>query len=72
MKQMTFADAEYAGRRKQVRRERFLIEMDQVVPWSGLIALIEPHSLKGGWRSSGLPADGDVASSSDAELVRLQ
>lgn len=47
MKQMTFADAEYAGRRKQVRRERFLIEMDQVVPWRGLIALIEPHSLKG-------------------------
>ncbi|ATV20365.1 hypothetical protein CUB86_24525 [Pseudomonas syringae pv. actinidiae] len=33
MKQMSFADAEYAGKRKQTRRERFLIEMDQVVPW---------------------------------------
>ena len=43
MKQMTFADAEYAGKRKQTRRELFLIEMDQVVPWQGLIALIEPH-----------------------------
>ncbi len=30
MKQMTFADAEYAGRRKQTRKELFLIEMDQV------------------------------------------
>ncbi len=35
MKQMTFADAEYAGKRKQTRKELFLIEMDQVVPWKG-------------------------------------
>ncbi|WP_417548466.1 transposase [Marinobacter segnicrescens] len=47
MKQMTFADAEYAGKRKQTRKELFLIEMDQVVPWKGLIALIEPHQPKG-------------------------
>lgn len=38
MKQISFGDAEYAGKRKQTRRERFLIEMDQVVPWKGLIA----------------------------------
>ncbi len=43
MKQMTFSDAEYAGKRKQTRKELFLIEMDQVVPWKGLIALIDPH-----------------------------
>ncbi|MDD1135919.1 IS5/IS1182 family transposase, partial [Pseudomonas shahriarae] len=43
MKQMSFADAEYAGKRKQTRRERFLIEMD----WKGLITLIEPHYPKG-------------------------
>ena len=47
MKQMTFADAEYTGKRKQTRKELFLIEMDQVVPWKGLIALIEPHYPKG-------------------------
>ena len=47
MKQMSFADAEYAGKRKQTRREYFLIEMDQVVPWKGLIKLIEPHYPKG-------------------------
>ena len=47
MKQMTFADAEYAGKRKQTRKELFLIEMDQVVPWKGLIVLIEPHYPKG-------------------------
>ncbi|SEB90958.1 IS5 family transposase [Pseudomonas anguilliseptica] len=47
MKQMTFADAEYAGKRKQTRKELFLIEMDRVVPWKGLIALIDPHYPKG-------------------------
>ncbi|EIK93335.1 ISPsy2, transposase [Pseudomonas sp. M47T1] len=44
---MTFADAEYAGKREQTRKELFLIEMDRVVPWKGLIALIEPHYPKG-------------------------
>lgn len=47
MKQMTFADAEYAGKRKQTRKELFLIEMDRVVPWKGLITLIGPHYPKG-------------------------
>lgn len=47
MKQMTFADAEYASKRKQTRKELFLIEMDRVVPWKGLITLIEPHYPKG-------------------------
>ncbi len=47
MTQMTFADAEYAGKRKQTRKELFLIEMDQVVPWKGLVALIDPHYPKG-------------------------
>ena len=32
MKQMTFADAEYSGKRKQTRKELFLIKMNQVVP----------------------------------------
>ncbi|EIW1552588.1 hypothetical protein MBS10_005519 [Klebsiella pneumoniae] len=57
MKQMTFADAEYAGKRKQTRKELFLIEMDRVVPWKGLIALIEPHYPKGeGGRPAGTVA----------------
>jgi IS5 family transposase len=47
MKQMTFVDAEYAGKRKQTRKELFLIGMDRVLPWKGLIALIEPHYREG-------------------------
>ena len=42
MSQMSFGDAEYAGKRKKTRREVFLEEMDQVVPWKSLLALIEP------------------------------
>lgn len=48
MSQMSFSDFEYAGKRKKIRRERFLAEMEQVVPWSGLEALIEPHYPKAG------------------------
>ena len=42
MSQMSFGDAEYAGKRKQTRREIFLAEMEQVVPWKSLLKLIEP------------------------------
>ncbi|SIQ14344.1 hypothetical protein SAMN05878282_102377 [Aquipseudomonas alcaligenes] len=30
---MTVADAECAVKRKQTRKELFMIELDQVVPW---------------------------------------
>ncbi len=46
MSQMNFSDFEYAGKRKQTRRERFLAETDQVVPWNGLLKLIEPYDPK--------------------------
>jgi IS5 family transposase len=42
MSQMSFGDAEYAGKRKRTRREVLLEEMDQVVPWKSLLSLIEP------------------------------
>lgn len=48
MTQMSFSDAEYAGKRKQTRREKFLREMEQVVPWKTLLALIEPAYPKAG------------------------
>ena len=41
--QLTFGDAEGLGQRKQTRRELFLAEMDQVVPWTALLKLIAPH-----------------------------
>ena len=41
--QMSFAQSEYAGKKKVTRREKFLGEMEQVVPWERLVELIEPH-----------------------------
>lgn len=41
--QLSFGDAEDLGGRKRTRREVFLAEMDQVVPWKALLSLIEPH-----------------------------
>jgi hypothetical protein len=33
---------------RKSRRELFLDEMEQVVPWSGLQSLVEPHYAKAG------------------------
>ena len=48
MSRMSFSDFEYAGKCKQTRRERSLVGMEQIFPWSGLVALIEPHYPKAG------------------------
>jgi len=45
--QMSFAQNEYAGKKKVTRRERFLGEMERVVPWARLCAVIEPHYPQG-------------------------
>ena len=43
IRQMSFAQSEYAGKKKVTRREKFLGEMERVVPWARLVALIPPH-----------------------------
>ena len=47
MRQMTFSSSGFDVHHKPTRRERFLAEMDAVVPWSSLCSLIEPHYPKG-------------------------
>ena len=42
-KQQSFASAAWNRKGKVTRRERFLAEMDAVIPWSRLVELIEPH-----------------------------
>jgi transposase, IS5 family len=42
MDQMSFAEAEYAAKRKKTRREVFLEEMELVVPWKALLKVISP------------------------------
>jgi hypothetical protein len=40
--QRSFANAEYALKKMRTRREKFLADMERVVPWARLIAVIEP------------------------------
>ena len=42
MHQQTFAEIPFEQYRKSTRRERFLDEMNRVVPWAELVAVIEP------------------------------
>lgn len=48
MRQKTFATGDFERYRKPTRREQFLTEMEQVVPWAQLCQLIEPFYPKAG------------------------
>ena len=45
-RQGSFSQAEYAGK-KETRRDKFLAEMEQVVPWARLVARLQPLYPKG-------------------------
>ena len=46
MKQQTFSDIEYSGRRRKTKREEFLESMDQIIPWESWIDMIKPYYYK--------------------------
>jgi IS5 family transposase len=48
MSQLSFATLDHRNKKKQTKRERFLAEMDAVVPWAALLNLIAPHYPKAG------------------------
>jgi IS5 family transposase len=50
MKQTTFASLSYDTKKKQTRREKFLLEMELVIPWGSLLAVIMPFYPKSGHR----------------------
>ena len=43
MRQKTFSSIGFEVHHKPTRREKFLADMEAVVPWASLFALIEPH-----------------------------
>ncbi len=57
MKQTTFASVAWEKKGKVTRRERFLGEMDQVIPWARILALIEPHYPKAGNGTQPMPME---------------
>src|SRR5713226_7104518 len=46
-RQGSFSQAEYAGKKKRTRRDKFLAEMEQVVPWARLVERLQPLYPKG-------------------------
>ena len=48
--QMSFSEAEYAAKKRQTRRDRFLAKIDASTPWKALVEGIESHYPKGGGR----------------------
>jgi transposase, IS5 family len=46
-RQGSFSQAEYAGKKKQTRRDKFLAEMEAVVPWVRLVERLRPLYPKG-------------------------
>ena len=45
--QPSFSQAEFAGKKKITRREKFLARMEGLIPWAKLLAVIEPFYPKG-------------------------
>ena len=45
--QPSFAQAEFATKKKTTRREKFLTRMEALIPWAKLLAVIEPFYPKG-------------------------
>ena len=48
MEQPTFADLEYAQKKRKTRREKFLARMEELIPWAELEARIVPYYPKVG------------------------
>jgi IS5 family transposase len=48
MKTMSFASLAYENKKKKTRREKFLEEMNQVIPWAELLQVIEENYPKAG------------------------
>jgi hypothetical protein len=56
-KQPAFPNLRHAVKKEQTRREKFLAEMEAVVPWRRLLALFEPLYPRAGcdFSDSGFP-----------------
>jgi IS5 family transposase len=50
MNQTSFASAEFRHKKKTTRREKFLADMQRVVPWARLLAAVEPNYPSSGRR----------------------
>ena len=47
MKQQTFSDVEYRGRKRKAKREEFFEIMDEIIPWKEWVSVIIPFYPRG-------------------------
>ena len=69
MRQQTLADNGFERFRKRTRRETFLLEMDQIIPWRDLCKVIKPFYPKAWCRPPAGWIGADAAYSFSATLV---
>ncbi|GGY45242.1 hypothetical protein GCM10007387_29050 [Pseudoduganella albidiflava] len=50
VKQSSFSDVEFAGKKKRTRRERVLAEIEAITPWAALVAALLPYYSRGDGR----------------------
>ena len=48
MNQMTFSDMEYSGRKRVTQKEKFLREMNDIIPWADWVSNIQPYLIPQG------------------------
>jgi hypothetical protein len=72
MKQLSFSDAEYGGKRKRTRREVFLAEMRQAVPWFAARGADRATLPEGRRRSSAVSSGDYAADPLPAAVVRVE
>lgn len=57
MKQSSFAQLEYESRKKVTRKERFLQQMDEIIPWKRLLKPLRKHYPKAGGGRPPIPLE---------------
>jgi len=57
MNRVSFASLAYDSKKKKTRREKFLEEMDQVIPWAELLAVIRKYYPEAGNGRQPMPMD---------------
>ena len=43
MNQMTFSDMEYSGRKRVTQKEKFLRDMNEIIPWADWVNMVVPY-----------------------------
>ena len=47
MNQSSFTDVEYAERKRTTKKEKFLSQMESIIPWADWVAMVRPYYPKG-------------------------